>query len=86
MGSEPEYAPRYEGCVYSAAQERDFLATYLGPVLRRDHPQVKIMVYDHNKGNNPAVCGLLFAASQANFAASKQMIVQNGRKRSTQIR
>ncbi len=42
--NEPEYAPRYEGCVYSAAQERDFLKGYLGPTLKRDHPNVKIMI------------------------------------------
>lgn len=35
--------------MYTAAEERDFLKNYLGPVLKKDHPDVKIMIFDHNK-------------------------------------
>jgi len=30
---------------------RDFIRDYLGPQLKTDHPQVQIMLYDHNKDN-----------------------------------
>jgi hypothetical protein len=38
-----------EACCYTPNEELDFLRQYLGPQLRRDHPDVKIMIYDHNK-------------------------------------
>jgi len=47
--NEPENAGSWESCVYSAEQERDFVKTYLGPQIKKDHPEVKIMIFDHNK-------------------------------------
>jgi len=47
--NEPEFAAPWEACVYHPEQERDFLKNYLGPVIARDHPDVNIMIYDHNK-------------------------------------
>lgn len=29
--------------------QADFLQKHLGPVMRRDHPDVKIMPFDHNR-------------------------------------
>ena len=34
---------------YNDTAEREFVASYLGPTLRREHPSVKIMGFDHNK-------------------------------------
>ncbi len=36
-------------CVYTAQGQRDFVKFYLGPQMRRDHPDVNIMIYDHNR-------------------------------------
>ncbi len=47
--NEPENAADYEACCYNPEQERDFLVNYLGPQLKQDHPNVNIMIYDHNK-------------------------------------
>jgi glucosylceramidase len=47
--NEPQYAPSWEGCIYSAAQERDFLKNYLGPTLAKNNIDVKVMIWDHNK-------------------------------------
>jgi len=47
--NEPEFAAPYEACCFTAEEQRDFLKTYLGPQLRKDHPDLKIMIYDHNK-------------------------------------
>jgi glucosylceramidase len=38
-----------EACTFTAAEERDFLRDHLGPVLTRDHPDLQVMIYDHNK-------------------------------------
>jgi len=47
--NEPENAGSWESCCYTAEEQRDFLKNYLGPQLRKDHPDLKIMIFDHNK-------------------------------------
>merc|ERR1719296_708367 len=47
--NEPENNARWEACVYSAEQEMSFIAQQLGPVLKRDRPEVKLLIFDHNK-------------------------------------
>ena len=48
--NEPEYCPpNYEGMNWTPETERDFLKTYLGPQLKRDHPDLNILIYDHSK-------------------------------------
>jgi len=47
--NEPEASQPWESCVYNATAERDFVAEHLGPVLREEHPNVKILGFDHNK-------------------------------------
>ena len=50
--NEPEACPlEYEGMHFTPETERDFLKQYLGPRLSADHPQLKILVYDHNKNH-----------------------------------
>ena len=41
----------WESCIFSAAEERDFVRDYLGPALHRAGLQdVKLMIWDHNRG------------------------------------
>lgn len=49
--NEPEFAAPWEACGYNASYQADFVANHLGPVIRRDHPDVKIMVFDHNRAS-----------------------------------
>uniref|UniRef100_K3XD95 Glycosyl hydrolase family 30 TIM-barrel domain-containing protein n=1 Tax=Globisporangium ultimum (strain ATCC 200006 / CBS 805.95 / DAOM BR144) TaxID=431595 RepID=K3XD95_GLOUD len=49
--NEPQFAAPWEACGYDASYQADFIGSYLGPVIKRDHPDVKIMVFDHNRGN-----------------------------------
>lgn len=49
--NEPEADPPWESCIYSAQEEVAFVAEHLGPVLAEDHPNVKILGFDHNKDN-----------------------------------
>ena len=39
----------YEGMHWDPATERDFIKGHLGPRLRKDHPEVNLLIYDHNK-------------------------------------
>jgi glucosylceramidase len=48
--NEPMATQRWESCIYSAEDERDFLKNYLGPTLHREGlADKKIIVWDHNR-------------------------------------
>ena len=48
--NEPGACPlEYEGMHFTAETERDYVKTYLGPTLKKDHPDLNILLYDHNK-------------------------------------
>jgi len=49
--NEPEFAAPWEACTYTPTEQMIFLRDFLGPTLSTDHPQVQIMIYDHNKDN-----------------------------------
>ncbi|CAK0850281.1 unnamed protein product, partial [Prorocentrum cordatum] len=47
--NEPEFNAPWEACKWSKEEEAEFVGRDLGPTLRKDHPDVKIFAYDHNK-------------------------------------
>jgi glucosylceramidase len=48
--NEPMAVQRWESCIYTAAEERDFLKNYLGPTLEKEGlGEKKIIVWDHNR-------------------------------------
>jgi glucosylceramidase len=48
--NEPMATQKWESCIYSAEEERDFLKTYLGPTLKREGLGAKkIIAWDHNR-------------------------------------
>jgi glucosylceramidase len=48
--NEPMATQRWESCVYTAEDERDFLKNYLGPTLKREGlGDRKIIAWDHNR-------------------------------------
>lgn len=48
--NEPMAVQRWESCIYSAEEERDFLKNHLGPVLEQEGLGDKnIVVWDHNR-------------------------------------
>ena len=48
--NEPAATQRWDSCLYSAAEERDFVRDYLGPTLERAGlGRVKIIIWDHNR-------------------------------------
>lgn len=51
--NEPEFAAPWEACAYKAKTEREFLVNHLGPQLRESHPDLKIIIFDHNKDHAP---------------------------------
>ncbi|MGO4818528.1 glycoside hydrolase family 30 protein [Flavobacterium sp. W22_SRS_FP1] len=48
--NEPMASQRWESCIYTAEEERDFLKNYLGPTLKNEgFGAKKIIVWDHNR-------------------------------------
>lgn len=48
--NEPMAKQRWESCIYTAEEERDFLKNHLGPVMYKEGLQdKKIIVWDHNR-------------------------------------
>jgi glucosylceramidase len=48
--NEPMATQRWESCIYTAEEERDFLKHYLGPTLKREGlGDKKIIAWDHNR-------------------------------------
>jgi glucosylceramidase len=49
--NEPMAVQVWESCIFTAAEERDFVRDYLGPTLHRNGlSNVKLMIWDHNRG------------------------------------
>lgn len=48
--NEPMATQRWESCIYTAEEERDFLKNHLGPTMHKEGLQdKKIIVWDHNR-------------------------------------
>ena len=48
--NEPMATQKWESCIYTGEEERDFLKNYLGPTLRREGlTEKKIIAWDHNR-------------------------------------
>ena len=48
--NEPLAVQRWESCIYTAEEERDFLKNYLGPTLKNESlGDKKIIIWDHNR-------------------------------------
>ncbi len=48
--NEPMSVQSWESCIYSAADERDFVRDFLGPTLRKSGSGAHLMIWDHNRG------------------------------------
>jgi glucosylceramidase len=47
--NEPAAKQVWDSCIYSAEEERDFVKWFLGPTLRKTFPDIKLLVWDHNR-------------------------------------
>jgi O-glycosyl hydrolase len=63
--NEPEFPAPWEACTYNAKNESDFIQEYLGPILRAEHPELKILGFDHNKDHLEAWTRELIGADDA---------------------
>ena len=49
--NEPMAVQTWESCIYTAAEERDFVRDHLGPALEKAGlSRLKLMIWDHNRG------------------------------------
>lgn len=64
--NEPMAIQKWESCIYTAAEERDFLKTYLGPTLYAAGMQSKkVIVWDHNRDMIVQRAGTILADPEA---------------------
>lgn len=47
--NEPMANQRWESCIYTAENERDFIKNYLGPALKKNMATKKLIAWDHNR-------------------------------------
>ena len=47
--NEPEFPAPWEACVWSNDEMRDWIIEYLGPILKKAHPDILLLAFDHNK-------------------------------------
>jgi glucosylceramidase len=49
--NEPMATQVWESCIFTAAEEKDFVKNYLGPTLHKNGlGNIKLMIWDHNRG------------------------------------
>jgi glucosylceramidase len=64
--NEPMAVQRWESCIYTAEEERDFLKNYLGPTLEKEGLGDKnIIVWDHNRDLLFQRASVIFSDPQA---------------------
>jgi glucosylceramidase len=64
--NEPAATQRWDSCLYSAEEERDFVREHLGPVLAQAGlGHVKIIVWDHNRDLMVQRAGVVYADPEA---------------------
>lgn len=64
--NEPMAVQRWESCIYTAEEERDFLKNYLGPIMEKEGLGDKnIVVWDHNRDLITHRANTIFEDAQA---------------------
>lgn len=64
--NEPQATQRWDSCIYSAEEERDFVRDHLGPALHAAGlAHVKIVVHDHNRDELVQRAGTVYADPEA---------------------
>jgi glucosylceramidase len=64
--NEPEAAQRWDSCLYSAEEERDFVRDHLGPALHAAGlAHVRIVVWDHNRDAMVERASVIYGDPQA---------------------
>jgi glucosylceramidase len=48
--NEPMSVQGWESCLYTGAEERDFVRDFLGPALQKSRLPIHLMIWDHNRG------------------------------------
>src|SRR5215472_15123014 len=70
MQNEPKYIPNdYPGMIFTAPEQKEVLANYVGPAFRDAHLKTRILVFDHNWDLIEYPLEVLSDAKAASFAA-----------------
>ncbi len=65
--NEPVAVQRWDSCIYSGEEERDFVKNHLGPVMEKSSASdVKILIWDHNRDIIVKRAEIVLADKEAN--------------------
>jgi glucosylceramidase len=65
--NEPKFAAPWEALKMTDDFQRDFVNDYLGPQMDKSHPDVKLLIFDHNKNNMTAWIDTVMAKLKNNL-------------------
>lgn len=65
LQNEPMATQTWESCIYTAEEERDFLKNYLGPTVKKELGDKKIIVWDHNRDLMTNRANVIFSDPEA---------------------
>lgn len=66
LQNEPMATQRWESCIYTAEEERDFLKNHLGPTMKKEGlGDKKIIVWDHNRDLMTQRANVIFSDPEA---------------------
>ncbi|NHN24731.1 glycoside hydrolase family 30 protein [Flavobacterium jejuense] len=66
LQNEPMATQKWESCIYTAAEERDFLKNHLGPIMEKEGLSEKnIVVWDHNRDLISHRANVIFSDKEA---------------------
>jgi glucosylceramidase len=63
--NEPLSIDWWDSCFFTGAQQRDFLASDLGPLMRAQHPTTRLLVVDDQRSNLPAYTETILSDARA---------------------
>ncbi len=63
--NEPMATQTWESCIFTAEEERDFLKNHLGPTIRKELGDKKIIVWDHNRDLMNQRANVIFSDPEA---------------------
>jgi glucosylceramidase len=65
LQNEPMATQKWESCIFTAEDERDFLKNYLGPTIKKELSDKKIIVWDHNRDLMNQRANVIFSDPEA---------------------
>lgn len=69
----------WEACAFTAELQRDFVKNHLGPRLRADHPEIKIIAHEDQKSSLRALSATIMEDQEAaDYIYGLTLLIEHG--------